>query len=208
MRRSCAGQRLRDAAPAGGEVGARLARLGDARERVRHRLAVDQQDALVALRDFRDVALRHAAARRPLAMVSTITLRFGIVGRTRKMLSPPMPSRRLRITSRCSSMKACTAPVARRQRRRDELREFEDAELLVVVAHRRRVVEHARALALGLRQQPHAGQVLHVERRVLAHQHRVEGGSGALLRRARGTSPRRCRRATGGRRSRCTRPFE
>jgi len=42
-------QRLRHAAPAGGEVGARLARLGDARQAVGHRLAGDQEDALVAV---------------------------------------------------------------------------------------------------------------------------------------------------------------
>src|SRR5262249_3370991 len=64
------GQRLRDltvapgelpgdAGPAGREVAARLAGLGDAGEGMRHRLAGYQQDALVAIPDLRDVALRH-----------------------------------------------------------------------------------------------------------------------------------------------------
>src|SRR6185295_12277683 len=48
-----------DAGAAGGEIAARLAGFGDTGERVRHRLAGDQQDALVAVADFRDVALGH-----------------------------------------------------------------------------------------------------------------------------------------------------
>ena len=66
------------------------------------------------------------------------------------------------------------AGVARDERRRDELGELRDRELLVVVADRARPVEHARALALGELEQVRRVDVLHVERRVLAHQHRGE----------------------------------
>src|SRR5712691_9577040 len=55
--------RLRHAARAGGEVAARVARAGNAREAMRHDLALDEQHALVALGDGGDVALRHDAAR-------------------------------------------------------------------------------------------------------------------------------------------------
>ena len=66
--------------------------------------------------------------------------------------------------------------VARDQRRRDPLREFEDRELFGVVAECRRPVEHARAFALGLLQQVSGVEVFAVERRILAHQHRVDVG--------------------------------
>src|SRR5215468_5023732 len=56
-------QRTGDALAARGEVAARLARLRNARQRVRHRLAGDQNDALVAIDDLWDEPLRHHAAR-------------------------------------------------------------------------------------------------------------------------------------------------
>src|SRR5690606_24378110 len=46
------GQRLRHAPAAGGQVAARLAGQRDARQRIRHGFAADQQDALVALDDL------------------------------------------------------------------------------------------------------------------------------------------------------------
>ena len=52
-------ERLGDALAADGEVAADLAALRDARQRVRHRHAVDDEDALVAGRDLGEVALRH-----------------------------------------------------------------------------------------------------------------------------------------------------
>src|SRR2546430_1682478 len=48
------GQRPGDAGAAGGEIGARLARTREPREAVRHGLAGDHQDALVAVADLRD----------------------------------------------------------------------------------------------------------------------------------------------------------
>ena len=64
--------------------------------------------------------------------------------------------------------------LARDQRRRDVLRELQDRQLLRVVAQRARTIEHARALALGLLQQVGGVEVLAVEGRILAHQHRVD----------------------------------
>ena len=105
-----------------------------------------------------------------------ITLRFGSSVRTRKIDAPPMPSSGLRID----------VAVLRRRRRGSRIRSrvtsvgavncgnSRDRELLVVVAHRARIVEHARALALGELQQVGGVDVLHVEGRVLAHQHGVE----------------------------------
>src|SRR5678815_6130944 len=56
-------QRLGDALAADGEVAADLAALRDARQRVRHRHAVDDEDALVAGADLGEVALRHHGRR-------------------------------------------------------------------------------------------------------------------------------------------------
>src|SRR5690606_35665758 len=52
-------QRAAFAAAAGSEVAAELVALRDARQAIVHRYAVDQQDAFVALGDFRQVALGH-----------------------------------------------------------------------------------------------------------------------------------------------------
>ena len=52
-------QRLRDALAADREVAADLVALRNARQRERHRLAADHADALVALDDLGQVALRH-----------------------------------------------------------------------------------------------------------------------------------------------------
>ena len=53
------------------------------------------------------------------------------------------------------------------------LRELQDGELFRVVAQRSRLVENARAFALGLAQQVGGVEVLAVEGRVLAHHHGV-----------------------------------
>ena len=128
-------------------------------------------------RDLRDVALRHDRARAAAASgFRRSTSRFGSSGRTRKMLSPPMPSSGLRITSRCSSRKA---RIARRSRVTSvgamNCGNSQDAELLVVVAQRGGLLKTRAPCA---RPAPAAGavDVLHVEGRVLAHQHRVERG--------------------------------
>src|SRR5690606_34170962 len=52
-------QRLRDPAAAGGQVAAGFAGRRNPRQAIGYRLAVDHQDALVAILDRRDVALRH-----------------------------------------------------------------------------------------------------------------------------------------------------
>src|SRR3546814_7769385 len=45
------------------QITARFACQRDARQAIRHRLAGDQQNAFVALDDFRNIALRHEGAR-------------------------------------------------------------------------------------------------------------------------------------------------
>ncbi len=64
--------------------------------------------------------------------------------------------------------------ITRDERRRDELRKLADRELFRVIADRLRLVEHVRARPLGKLEHPRGRHVFHVERRILAHQHRTE----------------------------------
>ena len=64
--------------------------------------------------------------------------------------------------------------VARDQGRTDELGPFQDGQFFRMVAQRAGLVEHPGALALGLLQQVGGVEKFAVERRVLAHHHRVE----------------------------------
>ena len=129
--------------------------------------------------------------------VSTITLRLGSDSPMRNTDVPPMPSSGLTTTSSCSSMN-CAISAASRVTSVGEMNSanLRDRELLVVVADRARPVEHARAFALRAFEQVRRVHVLHVERRVLAHDHRRElGRAGATRPRLRGTTRGRRRRA-------------
>ena len=111
------------------------------------------------------------------AIVSMITLRLTSSRRTRKIDDPPMPSSGFRMTSPCSSMKpAMSSRVARDQRRHGELGKLGDRPFFVVIANRARAVDDVRAFVLGSLEQVRGVDILHVERRILAHQHRVEPG--------------------------------
>jgi hypothetical protein len=88
-----------------------------------------------------------------------------------------MPSSGLKITSPCSAWKARRRAFRRGdQGRRGELAELADRQLFVVVADRRRLVEHARALLFRQFQQVGAVDVFHVEGRILALDDGVEFG--------------------------------
>jgi hypothetical protein len=91
-----------------------------------------------------------------------------------------MPSSGLRMMSLVLGMEARTSSAARDQRGADELRELHDRQLLGVVAQRARLVDDARAFALGLLQQVRGVEIFAVEGRVLAHQHGVEVGQRGL----------------------------
>jgi hypothetical protein len=180
--RSRSHQRARHALAAGRKVAARFAGLGDPRQAVGHGSPPDQQDALVAVADGRQVALRHDAAPRRIAVsVSTMTLRLGSSRVTRKMLLPPMPSSGFMTTSPSSSMKAWMSHrVARDQRGRREVGELGNGDFFRMVADRSRLVPDARTFGdRGALEQPGGGEVLEIEGRVLAHQDRIEGASAA-----------------------------
>jgi hypothetical protein len=97
---------------------------------------------------------------------------------------PPIPSRGLEDDVALRGVKVAHGQrVARDQGGGGELREFEDGELLGVVAQRARPVEDTCAFVLGALQQMGGVEELAVEGRVLAHEHGVEVAQGrdALL---------------------------
>src|SRR5438445_838797 len=174
-------ERLRDPGAAGREVAARLARLGDARKAMRYGFPPDQQDALVALADLRDVALRHhrlfAAPREGL----DDDVAVGVAARDaeHRLASHAVQGLQHHVAV-CVDELLELPGEPRHQRRRGVLRVFRDRELLAVVADRARVVEHLRAIPLRELQKPGARDVFGVARRVLAHEHPVECVEGRL----------------------------
>src|SRR6266852_6200456 len=171
-----------DAGAAGGEVAARLARLGDACKAMRHGFPRDQQDALVALADFRNVALCHDRFCAVANQRFDDDVAVGIARDDAKHRFTAHSIERLQHHVAVSVDEFLElSGEARHQRRRGELRVFRDRQLLAVVADRARVVEHHRAILLRELQKPGARDVLGVERRVLAHEHHVEFSERSLL---------------------------
>src|SRR5882762_6165872 len=177
---------LCDAGASGGEVAARLARLGDARKAMRYGFPRDQQDALVALADFRDVALCHDRFCAVANQRFDDDVAVGIARGDAKHRFPAHSVERLEHYVAVSVDEFLELPGEPcHQRRRGELRVFRDRQLLAVVADRARFVEHLRAILLRELQKPGARDVLGVERRVLAHEHHVELRERRLFRRRR-----------------------
>ena len=139
------------------------------------RLAVDQDDALVALPHLGKVALRHdRLALDSCENISSSELRFSSPGRRRNTPAPPLPNSGFRMMSLCSFRNSrISLAVGGDQGRRHQFAKPRDEQLFRRVAHRGRVVDHER-LRLGALQQVRGGDVGHVERRVLPHQHDVE----------------------------------
>src|SRR5437773_7510958 len=167
------GKGLRHAARAGGEIAARLAGLRNAREAMRHRLAVDQQHAVVAFGDLGDVALRHhhafAALRHDLH--DHVAVRI-VDAHAEDVLAAHDVEALHHHVALLVDEGLDARGLARNERRCDEGAELGDRELLVMVANGVGRVEYLYALAHGGGQEPGAGDVFEVERRILAHQHR------------------------------------
>src|SRR3989442_9858250 len=166
---------LCDAGAPGGEVAARLARLGDARKAMRYGFPRDQQDALVALADLRDVALRHDRFCAVANQRFDDDVAVGIARGDAKHRLPAHSVERLEHHVAGSVDEFLELPGEPcHQRRRGEFRGFRDRQLLAVGADRPRFLEHPCALLLREPPKPGAPDGLGVERRVLAHEHHVE----------------------------------
>jgi hypothetical protein len=171
-------QRARHALAAGREVAARFAGLGDARQAVGYRLAGNQQDALVAMADGRQVALRHDAARAERRQGLDDDIAVGVFLQHAEDAAAAHAVERFqdRIAEFVDEGMDL-GRVAGDQRGRRELRELGDGYFFGMVADGERGLFQMRApSAFRAFQQPGGGDVFEIEGRVLAHQYRVAGG--------------------------------
>jgi hypothetical protein len=104
----------------------------------------------------------------------------GVVGAHPEDLAAAHAVEGLRMVSPWASMKALMSAAAQATRVGGANCGNSVMASFGVVADRPRVVEDARAGLHGALQQPGGGDVFEVEGRVLAHQHRVEGGEGRV----------------------------
>ncbi len=148
-----------------------------------HGLAFDQDDALVARPDLRQVALHHD--RLALDLLVHLQKRGQVlVPRTQpEYAGPAIAEQRLQDDVAVLVPEgADLVAVAGQEGRRHQLPEAQHKELLRRVAHRRRIVDHERPVRRQQLEQMGRGDIGHVERRVLAHQDHVDAGEVELLR--------------------------
>ena len=164
-------------ARAGREVAAVVARGRHADQRVRHGLAVHEQDARIAgLGDLRQVALGDRVA------AAALGERLEHDARVRIALGDDEDGAAAHAVERLEHRPAVLGEeclhrrhVARDQGGRAAVREPSRVGLFVHVPQALRPVHHQRARLLGALEQVGGIDVFHVEGRILAHQHRVDG---------------------------------
>ncbi|CRQ80378.1 hypothetical protein PAERUG_E16_London_17_VIM_2_04_14_02649 [Pseudomonas aeruginosa] len=168
-------QRLGHAAAAGGEVAASLALGGDARQAVGHRFAVDHQDALVAVLDFRQIALCHdlLAAMLGEGLEDHREVRVAFAVTKYRRTAHSVQGFENDVTMLGGKLAQNIGSPAD-HRRRSALGELRGEELLVAVAQALRPVHHQGAGTLGLFQQVGRIDEFVIEGRVLAHQDHVQ----------------------------------
>ncbi len=168
-------ERLRHSSSSGGEISAGLSRLGDARQGIRHRFSVNQQDALVAFDDFRNIALRHDGACSMLRQRFDGGVEIHILFAYAEHRAPRHSVERFEnhVMMLRQEFQNQFGP-ARYQAWHGKFIEFGDGELFVEITQRLWLVENSCSLCFGEFQQISAVDVLHIVRRVLAHQHHIE----------------------------------
>ena len=140
-----------------------------------HGPAPDQEHALVAFLDFRDIALGHDGAAAEVRDGLDDDVDVGIVLARAKHRRAAHAVERLQNHVAVLRQEFPDERLAPRYHGgRRELGKPGDRHLLVPVADRARAVEYARALRLRKLEKIGAVDILHVERRILAHQHGVE----------------------------------
>ncbi|MNE17281.1 hypothetical protein D3C80_1102560 [compost metagenome] len=171
------GQRAGLATAAGGQVAAGLAGGGNACQAVGHRLAVDHQDALVAVLDRRQVALRHdlLGAVEGEGLEDHREVRVAGAMAEDRRTAHAIKGFENDVTLFFGKLAQNVRSSADHGRRR-QLGEQGGEELLVAVAQALRAVDHQHAGTFGLLQQVGGVDVLVVEGRVLAHQDHVQFG--------------------------------
>ena len=155
------------------EVGARLALCRDAGDGA-GRLAVDQDDALVALAHFRDVALDHHRLAVKLFEHLQERVQVLVLRRDVEDADAAVAVKRLDddVLPGLAELEDALA-VRGDQGRRHEGGEIGDEQFLRRVPHMDGVVDH-QGLGMDVLEEMGGGDVGHVEGRVLAHHHDVE----------------------------------
>ncbi|MNJ21763.1 hypothetical protein D3C77_161250 [compost metagenome] len=175
-------QRAGFATAAGGQVATGFAAGRNARQAVRHRLAVDHQDALVAVDDRRQVGLDHDLRG---AMQGQGLENHREVRVARAMAEDPGAAHAIqRFEDHVAMFGGEFANDVRAtadQGRRRALREQGGEQFFVAVAQALRTVDHQHASGFGLFQQVGAVNEFHVEWRILAHQDHVQIAQGVVL---------------------------
>ena len=151
---------------------------GHARQRMRHRLAVDQQDACVAgFGDLRQVALDHRVAlpvlRQRLEYDACVLVPRG---QSKDRVTAHAVQRLADDAAMLGEEGLHAAHIARDQGRRAAIGEPGRIDLLVHVAQALRAIHDQHAFSLRAFQQIGRVDVLQVEWRVLAHQHGIDIG--------------------------------
>src|ERR1700682_1697674 len=169
------GEGPRDAQAAGCEIATRLARLRDPGQNMRNRLAVDQDDALVAVGALGDEALRHDRSRAVMGQRLDDHVAVGIVDAHPKNRRASHAVERLQNHILVLIYEAAQHPgIPGDQRLHRELGKTGDGHFFIVIAHRARAIENERAFAFRGFEQIRRVDVFQVEGWVLAHHHRVE----------------------------------
>ena len=160
---------------AGGQVATRLAGFRNARQAIRHRATADHQHTLVAIDNRRQILLRHDGLRAIECQRLDDHRKIRLAAADAKDAGAAHAVERLEyrlIMLRHEGAQFVFA--AGDKSRRGELRKLGDRQLLVVVAQGARIVEHPCTVGRGAAKQVGRVKILHVEWRILAHQHRVE----------------------------------
>ncbi len=169
-------QGLPDAGPAGGEVAPGLAGPGYAGEGIGHWIAVEQQDSLIAVRDFRDELLGHTEPISVIGQGLDDDVEIGIPGLYPKDGETPHAAEGLEDDLQVPGEELRQVPVAPRdQGRRTALGELYGEDLFVCVPQAAWVINDPAAPGLGLFEQVGRVDVLHVEGWVLPHQNHRQG---------------------------------
>ena len=172
---------MRHAAPARRQVAACFAVLRDARQGIGYDFAADNQHALIAFDDIGDVTLRHDGAgiqaHQGFEYAADVGVFFGQTENAHAAHSVQRFDDDVAVFGQKGAHVCCAGS---HDGRGNELREVQDGEFFVEVAHGLPAVEDFRASAFGQGKQLGGVEVLHVERRIGTHDDRAEFGQGRL----------------------------
>ena len=138
-----------------------------------HRLAVHQNDSLIAHPHRRLIALEHQRLPRSGEMHLQQRTQIFVIRPDAEHPGPAGPEQRLDDNVLVfPSKRSDGLDIPRDQRRRHQVRKMRHQDLFRRIAHRRRVIDDQRS-RLNMLQQMGGRDIGHVERRILAHQNDI-----------------------------------